>query len=572
MLRRAANAIRNTLRRWLGVIDPPAALVNDRLDPHAGAGTLLARAGDRFLGRKFEAPKLFPGVVPDNYAYSVTDDPGQLGPYIALDSELVAPSYGFANTFNAGLGFPGYAYLAELSQRSEYRAPAETIASEMTREWIKLTVKGKARKKDRAALQQKPDDAASDAVIKDSGLEDKLEELEEDLEKFAVREAFRKCAEFSDLFGRAQLFIDIDNGGRNDDEINQLPLVIDAATIKKDSLRNLKFIEPIWTTPYTYNATNPTSKDFYVPRAWYVMGRRIHASRLLTFVMHEVPDMLKPAYNFGGLSMTQLMEPYVFQWLRTRNSVSDLIHNFSVMVLKTDMTNALGGDATSGKSLFDRMALFIANRDNQGLTVLDKDAEDMVMLNVPLGGLEGLLSQAQRMQSSPSHIPLVKLIGEAASGLNASDEGAIKIFYDYVRATQQRFYGAPLKAVLQLLQLNRYGTVDDAIGFEFVPLSAPTVKELAEIRKSTAETDATYIDKGVVSQEEVREKLSSDPNSGYNNLDPDELPEVPELVGMEAEHQLGEKSAETAHVRGEESAQAAHERQLEAQKKEKATT
>lgn len=563
MLRNVVNRLRNKLRAWLGVVIalPPIAI--EQRDMHSGARLMLARAGEPITGHKFKPPTLFPGVVPKDYKYVAADDPGDLGPYLALDSEQVAPSFQFADMFNTGLGFPGYAYLAELSQRSEYRAPSETIASEMTREWIKFTVKGKGRKKDREALGQ--DETIDDDPTE--GLEDKLEEIEAAFDEFCVRDIFRKCAELDGFFGRAQIFIDIDNKGRDENEVNQLPLLVDAATIKKGTLRQLKVIEPIWTTPFTYNATNPTSKDFYVPRAWYILGRRVHATRLLTFIMREVPDMLKPAYNFGGLSMTQLMEPYVFQFLRTRNSVGDLLHNFSVMILKTDMSKALGGDVTAGTSLLDRMKLFIANRDNQGLTVLDKTDEEMEQIAVPLSGLEGLLSQSQRMQSTPSHIPLVKLVGEAASGLNASDEGAIQVYYDFVLACCQRFFRPHLTTVLQIIQLHLYGSVDDAISFEFVKLSAPTVKELAEIRKSNAETDATYIDKGVLAPEEVREKLAADPDSGYNNLVPGDLPDPPVMTEMTTGHELGEQSAEAAHGRSEESAEAAHKRDMQAQAK-----
>jgi len=56
----------------------------------------------------------------------------------------------------------------------------------------------------------------------------------------------------------------------------------------------------------TTTATTPSEADWYRPSEWFVMGKQIHATRLLTFVGREVPDILKPAYSFGGLSMTQI--------------------------------------------------------------------------------------------------------------------------------------------------------------------------------------------------------------------------------------------------------------------------
>lgn len=499
MFHALVNSLRARLRSWLGVADiapevPPPA------EPASGlkidAYTLLL-AGKTSAIEKMRAPVLPPGVVPDE-AYDADDDPANLGAPLAFDDATIDGVTSFVNNAGCGVAFPGYAYLAELSQRSEYRAASETIASEMTREWIELTIKGDKETQE--------------------GLEEKRQALMEALEEFGIREKFQKLAELDGYFGRAQLFIDIDPAGRDPFEQRQLPLVIDEKTIRKGSLLGFTVIEPLWTTPYTYDATDPTSPYFYTPRAWYVMGRKYHATRLLTFVSRPLPDMLKPAYNFSGLSMSQLMEPYVYQWLRVRNSVADLVHNFSVMILQTDMSQALSGQPDSGTDLLARAQLFIANRDNQGLTLIDKQREEILAVNVPLSGLDALQAQAQEHMAAPTHIPLVKLLGITPTGLNANSEGEIQVFYDFVRASQEKFFSKHLNTVLQILQLHLFGQIDDAIGFRFVPLSAPTIKELSEIRSADAQTDSAYIDRGVVSADEVREKLSADPNSGYNNL------------------------------------------------------
>ncbi|WP_198327721.1 hypothetical protein [Mesorhizobium sp. WSM1497] len=34
---------------------------------------------------------------------------------------------------------------------------------------------------------------------------------------------------------------------------------------------------------------------------------------------------MKPTYSFGGLSLSQMVKPYVDNWLETRQSVNDII-------------------------------------------------------------------------------------------------------------------------------------------------------------------------------------------------------------------------------------------------------
>lgn len=574
--------LRDRLRKWLGVAS--ATVIARELTPsgveiHPSLfNQMLAKAGDAFIvHRKIEAPVL-PPEVRGNFVYDEKKDTAKLGePVLAFDDASNAPAWAYLNQANCGLGFPGYGYLSELSQRSEYRAPVETMSTEATREWIELTVKGKSGdveeeenddgvvsdafpSKPGAANDEPADegvDADGDGDI-DGGLEDKIQQLNGALDEFKVRDLFRHLSEVDGLFGRAQLFIDVESTG-DADEYRQLPLVVDPATIKKGSLLGFKVIEPIWTTPYNYNSTDPTRGDFYKPRSWFVIGRRVHASRLLTFVSRAVPDILKPAYNFGGLSMSQLMEPYVFQWLRTKNSVGNLVHNFSVMILKTDMGAVLAADPNAAKGFFDRIKLFIGARDNQGLSVLDKNREEMQEVHASLANLDKLQAQAQEHMAAVCHQPLVKLTGITPAGLNADSEGEIQVWYDYVRSYQIFFFGPHLKHVLDILQLHLFGEIDDAISFEFRPLSSPTIKELSEIRKADSETDDKYVAMGAVSPDEVRERVSADPNSGYNNLS-GAAPGPPELGMMDKEHELGQEGAEADHGRQQEAAAVEHKR------------
>lgn len=553
-------SFRARIRRWLFADAPAATVAEDAVPPMLGqvSRAVLAqlpglRASPQSIAsfqgmpvvvRPIKAPLLLPGVLPDKPAEAGGE--GML-PFMAMDSAELAPAWAWANQANCGLGFPGYAYLSELAQRTEYRSPVETIAAEMTREWITLKTTGKGGAK--AAEQE--DDAGTPGESEGgeegertgvTGAEDKIEDLVNALEAFKIRDLFRRMAEYDGFFGRGQIYIDvIPPTSANADELKKLPLLIDKRTIKKGSVQNFAAIEPLWTTPYAYNANDPTRPWFYKPQAWFVMGRMIHSTRLLTFTSREVPDMLKPAYNFGGLSLTQLMEPYVFQWLRTRNSVSDLIHNFSILVLKTNLTALLQGpnqDATTAAKaatdLLSRAKMFTQTRDNQGLMLIDKTDEEMEQIAVPLGTLDALQAQAQEHMAGPSHIPLVKLFGITPTGLNASSEGEIKVFYDFIRSMQQLLFAPALTEILNILQLHLFGEIDDTITFEFVPLTSPSVKELADIRKQDVDGGVALVQAGAITTDELRERLMSDPNSGYMNLT-GEAPEPPDVSGLDAE-------------------------------------
>jgi phage-related protein (TIGR01555 family) len=285
----------------------------------------------------------------------------------------------------------------------------------------------------------------------------------------------------------------------------------------------------VWCYPQRYNTTDPLSADWYRPAAWIVMGKQIHHTRLLTFVGREVPDLLKPAYSFGGLSLTQMAKPYVDNWLRTRQSVSDLLHSFSIMVYKGNITDAImtsaeGTTNGSAMDIFKRAELFNNMRDNSGLMMIDKETEDFANVAAPISGLSDLQAQSLEQVAAIFGIPLVVYLGLSPAGLNASSEGEIRTFYEWIHAAQENLFRPNLERIIRFVQMLLFGAVDENIGFEFEKLWSLNEQEEAQRRLADAQTDATYVDAGILDKVEVRKRLASDDESPYAGLDPDDVP------------------------------------------------
>lgn len=435
---------------------------------------------------EIKPPELMPGVVPQ----------GATAPVMAADSV----SYGYASRGYSTGGFPGFAYLSQLATRAEYRAFASTLSTELTREWIEFTSK----------------------QTDDVGSAERIKKIEAEFTRMGIRDAFMLAAQHDCYFGRAQFYYKIK--GSND----KLPLILHKNTVALGSFERVAVVEAVWTTPSVYNANDPSAQDFYKPSSWFMLGQEVHASRLATVITRPLPDILKPAYSFAGMSLSQLAEPYVDNWLRTRQSVADLIANFSITVLSTAMDAVLQGDDEDAPgTLIQRAQLFTASRNNLGLMLLDKEREELGQVNTPLSGLHELQAQSQEQMCSVSRTPAIILTGISPGGLNASSDSEIRVFYDWIAAQQEAFWRDPLDTILKLVQLSLFGDIDPDIGFTFVPLYQMTPKELAEIRKSDADSNVAYINAGVVGPSEVREQLAADPNSNYQGLDTSMVPVPP---------------------------------------------
>lgn len=461
---------------------------------------MLARSAtppDAAKVNPFVIPQHPPGVVPRGAQMAMDDATGQAMQWAALAAEQ----------YSEGLAFLGYPALAQLAQRPEYRKISETIATEMARKWIVIQASG------------------------DEDKTDKVAKITEAFKRLNVQEVFREAALQDGFFGRSHVYIDL--GTSEDREELQKPIgdghnEISKAKVAAGALKRLRNVEAVWCSTSNYNAMDPLAPDFYRPSAWYVQGKEIHASRLLTFVGRSVPDLLKPAYAFGGLSLSQMAKPYVDNWIRTRQSVSDLLHSFSTNGIKVNLVDQMNVD--EGAELFKRVKFFTNMRDNKGVMVLDKGdggtdpAEEFFNVSTPLGTLDKLQAQAQEQICSVASIPLVKFTGITPSGLNASSDGEIRVFYDWIAAYQELLFTENLTRVLGFVQLSEFGEVDPSITFKYEPLWSLDEKGMAEVRKVEADTGAVLIASKVISPAEERQRIGNDPDTLYASLDENAVP------------------------------------------------
>lgn len=448
-----------------------------------------------------------------------------LNRYTAREREQAALAQDFngaslnALSFVSGTSFPGMPTLALLAQLPEYRTMHETLADECVRCWGKVT----ARSTDPLANT-------------------KIRELEAELERIDLRAAVHLAVIHDQAFGGAHVFFALKSAPEPD-----LPMLLSNFSIPRGSFEGVRVIEPYWVTPNNYNSIDPTSADFYKPSSWWALSRECHATRLQTLVSRPVPDMLKPTYSFRGVSMTQLAMPYVDNWLRTRQSVSDTVKQFSISGIKSDLAQALqpGG----GMDLAARAELINLYRDNRNILFLDSATEEFFQVNTPLTSLDALQAQAQEQMAAVSHIPLVKLLGITPTGLNASAEGEIRVFYDYVRGYQHNTLMAFMLNVLRVAQLSLFGEIDNQIVWEWAPLLELTALEQADLRLKDADTDTRYLESGVLLPEQVAETLSNDAHSRYTGVahTTKSLSDIPD-TDFEGIAQYAEQLAETQQL------------------------
>lgn len=418
-------------------------------------------------------------------------------------------------------GFIGYGMCAQLAQDAFIRLGVETLADEMLREW--------------GRIQGVDPDAA--------------DKINAELERLRVRKMLRNAAADAGYFGVGYVFID--TGTRDPEELLS-PLWADPAKLRSGGrIQRLQPVDPSLVSPGEYNANDPLSRWFYTPRWFYLLGRRVHTSRMLKVVQHVPPLLLRPVYNFGGIPAAQQALDYLLHFTTTREAAARLLRKFSLTVFKTAAQGLIYNAEGAEADIIRRLTYFARNRDNDGVELIDKDDEDIVQINTPLSGVDVIVRQALEMLSAVFHMPVTKFLGISPGGMNATGESDSRNWYDYAGSQQETMLGPAMRTMLELLQAQELGGVDRALQWQWLPMWTPSAREQAETVKIGVDAAVALVGTGIASPDEARTVLAAGEDSPWSGLDddadgylPPEIPDSPDVMET-----VGQDSAEGRFAR-----------------------
>lgn len=437
-----------------------------------------------------------------DYGHAVTN--AFLDPKLALEYKMAADSHlpWLANAKTlaghlahmgqwAGLsGFLGYGGLSELWQNGLIKACIDTIADEMSRKWI---------------------------VLKENGNEtgDKLKRLREACEEYRLRDLFNNAVRWNELFGGCMLYIDT---GTQDPQDLLYPLYVSRLSSDLKNFKGFTLIEPVNTFPGVYNSIDPKAKNYFEPDTWWILGDRVHASRLIKFQTSELPQLLKPAYNFYGVPHAQILADYVAHFQQCRVATARALTNFSRTILKTSMFDIMAEDG-GADTLQTRLAI-LSNSSNDGMTGIDKEGEDIAQVNMPISGMSDIVWQALEILCVINKSPAVKTLGVSPSGFSATGDSDFQNWYDHVKSKQEKDISQQIKKCLDILQIHLFGDIDPAITFEFAPLSEDNALAIADYNNRMVEAIGKAYDFNAINEKDAGTMVRTYPDSIFVGLDP----------------------------------------------------
>lgn len=337
---------------------------------------------------------------------------------------------------------------------------------------------------------------------------DTLDNLKKLDKRFHLKKNLSEHIRFARLFGiRHTLFLV--------DGINyELPFNPDG--VKKGSYRGMTQIDPYWLAPTLdmVDATDPMGQHFYEPTHWQLNGRKYHRSH---FVISrngaDLPDILKPAYYYGGIPTTQLIYERVYAAERVANESPMLAMSKRLFVMQTDLTKA-AGNLNQFKAKIKQWSDFM---NNFGIKVIGQ-GEQINLHDTSLAELDAVIMNQYQLVAAASHVPATKLLGTSPKGFNATGDYEMDSYHEFLETLQDDALTPIVERHTRLCQLSE--GIAPKVNFEIAwnPCAVLSAEEQATVNKTKADTDAVYAGIGALDGTDVRTRLVADHDSGYNGI------------------------------------------------------
>lgn len=269
-------------------------------------------------------------------------------------------------------------------------------------------------------------------------------------------------------------------------------------------------------------------------------GTTIHKSRVIRLKGIEAPSFLRPRLRGWGLSVVEIMVRSINQYLKGTNLIYELLDEAKIDVYGiANLTNTL---LTSNGQAAVAARIQIANRQKNFQHALVMDSLDTyTQKTLTFSGLADVQKEVRYQLASDLRMPLLKLFGIGATGMNASSEEEIEVYNGMVESSIREDAKNISIRMRELRCAQMFGIVPDDLSVTFAPLRLMNAEQEEKTKTWVFSRLRDALKLGAISLEEFR----TGANEGKLfpiQIDPKLVPEA--LASATGGEEKGESSEE----------------------------
>lgn len=352
-----------------------------------------------------------------------------------------------------------------------------------------------------------------------------------------VLKALRKARSWARAFGGGGIYILADDG-----RLPHEPL--DVANLR--AINGLEVFDRFELVVSAYGL-DPRDRatfnrpTFYTTAGYAGLSERIHASRIVPMQGIEVPMRVMIQNGGWGGSVLDLVWAELRNYASTNDYVTEAVSILSQGVLATKgLADAI--DAGDEQYVVDRVEALRMAMGILGDIAIDKETESYEVKARSISGIGEAGKLVVDALVAATDMPRSILLGETPGGLNAGENlGELEAWYGHCASLQRPIYTPPLRRILALLMLSKFGPTRGQLvpgwGVKWLPLWTLDEVERADLDLKRAQRRQVDLMAGVVTRDEARREPALVQVYGHDPALPAPAPIV-EPPGNEVEEGL----------------------------------
>lgn len=302
---------------------------------------------------------------------------------------------------------------------------------------------------------------------------------------------------------------------------------LDVNRIRKGDLKRLIVLDRWDMQVGTLNTWNVLANNYLLPEFYTLVGgaQQIHWSHFARFEGAKLPRRQKQMTQGWGDSYLRKCIEDVMDCVAAKNGIAELMQEANIDVIKRE---GLSDELASGEEaqVRKRYELFSMMKSVINMALLDGD-ETLDRQTLSLSGVAPIIEQLMTWISGAADIPVTRLFGTSAKGMNATGEGDMRNYYDSLRSKQLTQVDPGMRTLDEVLVRSALGYWPDDFNYVWNPLQQMNELQAAQAAQARMTTDQGYLDAGVVTVSQVQRNLQA--NEQYQFDD--------EAIAEQAEHE-----------------------------------
>lgn len=242
--------------------------------------------------------------------------------------------------------------------------------------------------------------------------------------------------------------------------------------------------------------------DFYT---YY--GLPVHKSRVMRMVGITAPSFIRPRIRGWGVSVIETLIRSLNQYLKATDLGFQVLDEFKIDVYKIkNLVNTLM-QPQGFSSVRKTIAQINRMKNYQNAIVIDSE-DEYIQKQLSFSGLAETMQGIRMQVASDMRMPMIKLFGTPATGLNAGDEDSIEVYNSMVESQVRNKIKYIILRMLEIKCQKLFGFVPEDLSLSFKPLRVMSEEQEQKIKDSKLKRLIDAKTAGLISPDEARDGIN----------------------------------------------------------------